>query len=202
MPGDNIPMPPHLEPHALAAYLDDELAQAERAQVEAHLAECDACRAEAAAVVRVVSDLSRPGLRRPSLIVPVLVSAAAAAIFLIVRSSGDAPRTTDQALRGEGVEAGREGMPVIEIISPPDRAVTPDSILFVWRSAGPDALYHLVLGDALGDVVWQQETRDTVLRLPAGLGLDRGRDYSWHVDALLDGGRSAASRVHRFRTPP
>ncbi|HBY92715.1 MAG TPA: hypothetical protein DEP84_01935, partial [Chloroflexi bacterium] len=36
----------HLDPDLLSAYLDDEVALAERAQVEAHLLTCDRCRQE------------------------------------------------------------------------------------------------------------------------------------------------------------
>lgn len=77
---ENAEALPHLEAHVVAAYLDRRLPGAETATVEAHLANCAACRSEVVAL----GELVRPRQLHRRLQYTGLAIAAAAALLLFV----------------------------------------------------------------------------------------------------------------------
>lgn len=77
---EDAEVPPHLEAHLVAAYLDRTLPGAEAATVEAHLANCAACRSEVVAL----GELVRPRQSRRWLQYTGVAVAAAAALLLFV----------------------------------------------------------------------------------------------------------------------
>jgi len=193
MTGNADPAAPHLESAEVAAYLDRALSPAERARVDAHLADCAECRAEVREVAQLLQSRSRP--HRWIAIGTVAAAAVIAGLLLVpgerVRTeAGGAPRLRE----------GAEGVPAIAVVVPGEStAVAPGAVVFTWRSAGADAHYRVRLMDAAGDVAWTVETHDTTVTLPSMLRLARGGGYFWYVDALLGDGGSATSGAHSFR---
>lgn len=180
----------HLESSEIAAYLDRALPPSERAQVEAHLADCAPCRRESIEVLRVRNSMRR---RSRWVVIPPVAAAAAVALFLLVRSGG-IPGPTPPVLR----DGGDGSIPRVVLVSPPDSGVVgAQRVSFVWRSVGPGVSYRITISDPKGDIVWSAAASDTSARVPASVSL-RPSSYYWYVDALLPDGRSITSGVHPF----
>lgn len=187
-------MPFHIENGRLAAYLDDRLPAVERAQVEAHLADCAECRAEVVAVGRLRRSLGR---RSPWVIAAPIAAAAVLAFVLLGRPSPPAAGT-DPVLR-----EGGEPAPAIVVVAPAAATtVAPEPLSFVWRPVPSGVSYRVVLTDSSGGPVWNAVTGDSSALLPATVRLVRGGRYYWIVDALLADGRSVTSGAREFRMPP
>lgn len=189
----------HLDPDQIAAYAERRLPAGERPAVEAHLADCHRCRAEAVAAARLLGAARRG--RRLAIAVP-LVSAAAAMTLWVVTGSTPEPSTLASRLR-PGDSAGREGVPELTVHAPADRAMVERAgLVFVWRSSGVDARYRLVLAAPSGEPVWDTTVSDTSVSPPADLVLDRGARYLWYVDALLPDARTATTGVRELTLAP
>jgi hypothetical protein len=87
----------HLDAGTVAAYLDRGLSAAQKTVVEAHLAECAACRAE---VVQLGGLLHPRRVRQRTFVVGTAIAAAATLLFLVLPKSVDAPGTGDPDITG------------------------------------------------------------------------------------------------------
>ena len=190
----------HVDGERIAAYLDGKLAPEEHPRVEAHLADCDACRTELLAVTRILESQRRQ--RRLYTLGP--VAAAAAIVGLVLFLPFRSERTGES--RGDaGVErsVAAEGTAVVATVAPSETAaVSASELVFTWRSSGPDAFYRLTVIDETGDEIWTDETADSVLFLPPGVAMEPGGRYFWYVDALLSDGSSATTGMHQFMIVP
>lgn len=190
-------MAEHLSSDIVAGYLEGAISNEETARVEAHLATCDECRREVIEVSRDLKELKRFS---PWYVAgPVTAAAAIAAIlFLGPKISGPDSRPV---LRGTDTEAQLATTPRFQVVAPVDgTALLGDEVVFVWRSAAPDASYRLTLTEADGQVVWSTTTSDTTVAVPTPETLLPDRIYFWYVDALLADGQSTTTGVKQFST--
>jgi hypothetical protein len=176
----------HLDAMEVAAYVDGALAADVRQRVEAHLADCVECRDEVVDASRLAAQVVAPKAPRWRLLIPV---AAAAALLLMVRGgSREDPLDHREA-------------PVTTTVAP--RGLTPvgpvDSVgLLAWSSVPSSDAYRVRLFAGDGTVIWDGETRDTTIALPASVALESGRLYFWKVEAQTGFGRSAATELIEF----
>jgi anti-sigma factor RsiW len=191
---DHHTQPGHLANGLAAAYVDGRLAAVEVSRVEAHLAECDACRLEIVAIRRLLRSRTRRRLW------PAIAGlAAAAALLLMLFRPDERGGSGKPPLRGGGT--GDVEAPVA--ITPAANAtISTESIGFTWRGSRAAVSYRLTLTDERGDVVWSTQTTDTAVVIPSSVRLGNGRVYYWYVDALLPDGRSTTTGVHRFDVRP
>jgi anti-sigma factor RsiW len=178
----------HLEGGEVSAYLDGGLSGTDRTRVEAHLADCAACRAE----VIGVSRLLRTAPVSRSRYVPVgLAAAAVLALLLVPRLHLLNPaRTTDY--REPAVTTTMAPVAV----APRGSAVSVS--VLVWTSVPRADRYRVKLIDRSGSPVWQGETADTSVALPAALRLRPGAPYFWRVEARTGWERWVASELQDF----
>lgn len=191
----------HLTPDDLGAYIDGTLESYELPAIESHLAECAECRTEALAMERLISSSTSGGGRRRAALwlLPTAAAAAIAALILVNPDDPDRGATEDPTLRGGDVES----IVQIQPIGPTGgAAVDPTAITFSWQPVEDDLIYRVTLMDESGAVVWNGDTAETSVTLPADIALEPGTLYYWHVDALLDLGRSVTSGVQEFMTEP
>lgn len=187
----------HLLAEEVAAYLDRGVSATERQRLEAHLGRCAECRDELAAV-RYLG--SARGRRRAWYVL--LPAAAAAAIVLAVGLPG-APSSPGDVLRSGDRLGTAERIRQFTAVQPTAAAtVHPDSVRFVWASAGHDASYRLTLASPAGDTIWTISTGDTTVALAPDVALDRGKSYFWYVDAILPDGSTATTGAQQFGTIP
>jgi anti-sigma factor RsiW len=90
----------HLDAGTVAAYLDDRLAPAQTSAVEAHLADCAACRAE---IVQLDSIVRPRRTRRRAYLAGVALAAAAALLLFVVRSGDGLRGGAGELARAESV---------------------------------------------------------------------------------------------------
>lgn len=173
----------HMRDLEMAAYLDRRLSEPDRERVEAHLAECAACRQEFREVSALMSRSARP--RR--LLVGAGILAAAASLFLFLRPSVVDP------LRGGGPP------PAIAVYGPTGDASLA-SLRFVWAAAPGAAGYRLTVSGGNGIPVWSGSVTDTVFVLPDSISLGVDQPYVWIVDALLADGSARSTGLHEFRS--
>lgn len=201
MDPDSAALERHAEPSEIAAYLDDRLPEAEKVRLQAHLAECTACRDEMVELVELMEVHQRVGRRR--WIAPVVVAAAAAAALIVlvpaVREDPDEP----SAFRAPEAAAEREAVRTIATSTPDaDRPVERAGLAFSWQPIEEDASYRVTVTDSSGVPMWVAETDETRLALPEEVGLESGGSYLWFVDAVLPDGSTATSGVHPFQISP
>lgn len=171
----------------------------------AHLASCGRCRGELAALTRLVRDPSvareitalepaAPKRGRPRF-APLSVAAGLAAAALVAVTLG--PRVFQNASGGDAAATLRERAITTtaapRILGPFGAATQADSLR--WTSVPRADLYRVTIWDREGTVVWQGETRDTVVGLTEALG--RGRDVTllWDVKARTGFDRWVASEL-------
>jgi len=196
----------------LAAYLDRELADDERSQVEAHLDQCAECRRALAETVDVL-DMSgagagaehpspsiRGGDRRWVWLGAVALAASVATVVVLRRPAGLAGGI-DARTRDAGPTTLVERIPQLAAVAPANGSVgLGDHPTFTWRSADADRYSFRLLAED-GVPVWSRETTDTMLTLPPDVRLGRGRSYFWRVDAL-GAGIVAIIPAQRFTVSP
>ncbi len=188
-------MTPHPDSDLIAAYVERRLPTTERAEVEAHLAECADCRLDAIAVASTLETTPRRYLARAA---PWLAAAAVLAL-VVVTNPFARPTDADRMRPGGDLDA----LPGITAIFPESSAVVARSQLrFVWGSDGPGARYEFRLTDASGALLWQATTADTVAMPPDSLRLAGGGTYLWWVDVLLPDGRLARTPLREFTLGP
>lgn len=178
----------HLGPEELAAYVDNVTAGDARARIESHLATCDECRAELADVGRLVATVPRAHTLRRHIWIPAV---AAAVLMMVVW-----PRTTREPPERQHREAT-----VAATVSP--RALSPlgavDSVkALAWSSVPQAANYRVRLFDSEGSVLFERQTTDTTIAVPASINLRRGGSYHWIVDAETGFDRHASSELVEF----
>jgi hypothetical protein len=214
------------EDQQIAEYFEDELPEAEREQVERHLADCRFCQARLGMLQRLEQTLVAPRIpedvlaaaksmpratvSRPNL-APIWVAAAVLVIavgvlyqMLPVREIGQValPRThmnepSSDLRETRSMDSGVMGP---RFLSPREGSgINPNAGIFKW-TAVPNSLYYEVriVTDA-GDLLWQERVDGTEWRLPAGLALTPGLDYFVRVDAYLTDAKTLQSGYMLFR---
>jgi hypothetical protein len=121
---------------------------------------------------------------------------AAAGIAVVILLPG-APQQTRTVRSTQAIDRSGQVLPV----RPSDGdTIASAQAAFVWHPDGAD-LYHFSLLAEDGAPVWDAETADTTMVLPAGITLRAGSAYFWRVDAIADG-IAASSGSHRFVVAP
>ena len=161
--------------------------------MEAHLAECEACRAEAIEVRRLI-DAGEAGKPRMWLYWTLPAAAAAAAAGILLLAPGSEPGGRE----GPVLRTDEAGTVTIEAVSPTGTLASPDSVVFVWRRTGADVTYQITVMDEEGTVLWQGQAGDTTATLPDDVALEPDARYYWYVDGLLELARTATSSVQEF----
>jgi len=174
----------------LAAYLDRRLDDSARAEVEAHVAWCDECRAE----LRAVSDILRTDGAKPRrrlVWIGPAVAAAAAIVLLVAYPRG--PSATDDTPAHRDVPGAVDPAPILT--SPvPDPEGT-DARILRWTRVERADRYRVTVFDTAGTVLWRAVTPDTSVSLPDAAGLVAGTTYLWRVDARVGVDRWVESKL-------
>lgn len=183
--------PQHIDAQTLAAFLDGGLEAPARSAVVAHLADCDQCRLEVAAVRGALAGDSPRRFR------PAWIAAAAAAVLAGVFFLGSLVRS-EAADPGPILRNGDSEPASIVTVMPGDTVAATD-LRFVWQSIGDGATYTIRLMQTNGDVIWSEgQVRDTSRTVPADIILGPGDTYLWSVEGLRPDGRAFAARTQRF----
>ena len=182
----------HLNSGEVATYLDGALPPSDRSRVEAHLADCDACRMEVVDVARLVR--ARPG--PPRWYLPVgAVAAAAAAILLLI------PRPGQDTLGPPDYREPIITTTVAPIAIAPRGAITTAGRL-IWSSVPRADRYHVAVFDDTGRVLWETQTSDTATVVPDSIRFQPGAPYHWKVRAQTSWNRWVSSDLVEFSIGP
>ena len=191
--GTSVNATPHLSIDDAASYIDGTLADEARADVERHLAECDACREEVAASSRLVATLPAPAVRRLPwrLVLPL-----AAGILVAVVLARPTTRTEVAPAQERGAPSDAS---LITLVTPaPGAAIAVKAPRFIWHPMTSSIGYRVVIKDASGAPVWSGDVADTVLAIPANVQLRAGESYVWRVDGQRADGTTASSAEASF----
>lgn len=183
----------HLTAEQVTRYLTDDVAEEERAAVEAHCLDCAACRAE----LVEVTDTMRRVRRQQRWRIGVPVAAAAAAAGLALFWVGKAPGTNLTPDLSQTRAAEPPG--AFATVAPaPGAVVSGDTVWLTWTRAPHHTQYQVTVTTATGTTVLIQRTDDTLLGIPRTTFPAAGSPFFWFVDALLDDGTSSATGVQQF----
>ena len=198
-------------PATIAAVADGRLAPAERDDVTAHIADCERCLGELAAVVRLgrATDLSLPATLRARVLQPRRPgwqAAAAVAATLVLGVGGwwlvspvnrpheAATTTSDEAVRSQS--SGPE-VPTVTYPAPHGR-LPRHSTSFSWRPVSASLTYRLRVMRDDGQLVWQGESAATTMRVPETASLPVAVPLYVAVTAVLPDGRTARAPAVPF----
>lgn len=168
-----------------------------------HLARCDVCRSEVAAVVGgiaadpVATEIGRLDMpvRRIWMRVGALAGVAAAVLLATVLGRSSA------APGGESVPIYRDSA-VVETAPPtvlaPVEEVVSRPVELRWRSTPAASQYRLTVFDGEGSIVWEGKTADTTVAIPAEVPLADGVQYWWRMEARVGFDRWSQSEVMPF----
>jgi hypothetical protein len=169
--------------------------------VLSHLADCPPCRHRLATFTRLLSDPeitlaqreSDRGARWPMGRIPLLATAASAAVLLVFASGDGAdsvgsgppadPSTTELLHRERGITTT-----LAPRIVP--SALSPDTLQ--WTTVPRADRYQILMFDREGSLVWEDQTSDTAVALPQVLARRAGT-YVWKVEARTGWDRWVAS---------
>lgn len=181
----------HPSAGVLAAFVDGALPPAERVAIESHLADCDECRADVIAAVR----LPRPRVTVRRWYLP---AAAAAAVLLATAIGRErAPAITREPVTREPVISTTEA-PVA--LAP--RGVVSRPVRLVWTQVAFADRYRVTLFDDAGRAIYETQTRDTATVVPDSIQLEPRQAYFWKMEAQTGWNRWAASELIEFSIGP
>ena len=183
----------HIGYDDMAAYIDLKLSDEDRRRVDAHLASCDECRAEAIASQKAVSTSptgSGSRIRSWSLI----GGAIAAATLIIVAGT-----TITRARNGRNIERDTNvATAAVVIASPGDGAsLGPDRVV-AWHRLAENTSYRITIANGGGQPIYTATVRDTSAVIPPFVTLQTGGKYFWYVDAIRADGTIATSGLKSF----
>lgn len=181
----------HLDPEEVAAFLDGGLAGPDRDRVAAHLADCEPCRTEIAAVAENLA-AGRLRSRRAGWIA---VATAAAAAIIYVGPRLSSPDPTDPRVFRASAPSGAAS---VEIVSPREVMYLKSGTSLIWRAVAEHATYVVDLMTSDATLLWSARTPDTTVSVPSTVPLDTGVHYLLSIQALLPDGRSAVSGTTPF----
>lgn len=196
MAGSSVPSA-HPTDESVAAYIDAVLSPPERAQLDAHLGDCEYCRSRLVLASQVLQ--TAPLSRRSRRLLPIAATLLAAGIagVLLSRSAVERSAAPNSERAAEEV-----ALPPLHTLQPArGAAVDLDGLRLVWASLSPDALYQVTLSEADGRVLWTERTSDTVATPPPETlpRLKAGQTYFWRVDALFSNLQSVTSGDQQFQ---
>jgi len=189
-------------------YLAGTLSESETEVFESHYLTCARCQKElrlGAGIRKVLLEVRRAEESKGSTIAaptrhwfhrPARVGAAAAAVaavligVLLVQ-----PADRGTLPHREGVPASEVAVPTVQAPVGETRALEE----FRWERVSAADLYRVTLFDAEGQVLWQEETRETHLPQPDTLQLESHTLYLWQVDARVGWDRWVSSELVRFQ---
>lgn len=177
----------------LSAYIDDRLPAAQRDLVEAHLAECAACRENMLSSRRLIRASRRP--RRNLIAVGALI-AAGVVTFMIL------PALPDGASRGASTMRDAGDTPALVAYGPSGETPPAKPLRASWAPAPGATLYRFTLATADGAPIWNASVTDTSLAIPDSVTLRNDTRYVWMVDALLGTGATRSTGLREFQLSP
>ena len=179
----------HLRAEEIAAYVDGGVTGDARSAIEAHLAACAECRAEAVEVLRVVHSLPHARGVPRRIWIPAAAAAALALLWAGPQVLRDPPAFEH---REEAVTTTVAPRPVAPV------GAVDSARALVWSSVPQASGYRVRLFDADGTVIWEREAGDTVAVLPDSLRFRARLPYYWKVEAHTGFDRRAASDLVEF----
>jgi len=209
---------------ALAGYVDGVADAATAQHIEAHLAQCYACRLQVTAALRtadgeatdsvpeLLASRARRVIRsrgsRPLRDLRVWAAAATVllAFGLFVAERPPVPaQNPDSALAPTTRESrfAERGPVLPKIALPAENAVVAANELAVsWRAVPGSRYYELRIVTDAGDLVWQERVTGTDWTPGAKLALQPGAEYFVRVDAFVDDAKPISSEHVMFKVAP
>lgn len=196
-----------LDDVALAAWVDGSLGPESRASVLSHVSDCPRCRQAAASLVKALrSDPVAAAIRETERFdvparalerrrkyrlgaVAVVIAAVLAGIVFLRPTDLEIEEAAHRETVGGAISLPQPIAPLGEL-----EAVN----AFTWSPVSGADRYRLTVFDDEGTVVWEAETEDTRLAVPATVRFESGAQFFWKVVARLGFDRWVDSELVSF----
>jgi hypothetical protein len=212
---DALETPDCLDEMTVAHVAEQGLNLATHSELVLHLASCVRCREQVASVSRVLrssvvaaeighlaTSRAAPSTRRWGVAGAGGAMAIAAALILMIASSGDRAGVPRQVASGSSPEAHREPSLATTaapyLIAPTGKAAADT---FRWSAVPHADRYRVKVFDRHGAVMWEAEASDTVIVPPLSIALPAGATFLWKVEARTGWDRWVASELVEFSVP-
>ncbi len=212
----------HVTDDNILLYLEDELSQLDRVQLEAHVGRCNDCATQFAALARlpdalkrnVPVQLSNEVLKRAIGIVggresgsrwtfrffnsPLRLAFAGVSVLAVALTTYLLiPRPEPLQFRSTDATT-----PMLSLFPLDGATVRAKSPVFQWSAVVRSSAYKFSLMDENGVSVWNWDIRDTSLVLPSTVVLIPGKTYLWRVESFLADKTLERSALHVFTYAP
>lgn len=210
----------HLDEQDVARYLDGRIGEAERRNVEVHLAECPVCServAEARQTLDELQDQEAPPLepevrRKAEALGPgeqerwgrnrrLSRSVAIAGALVVVLGLAGILYWQLRSPAPSRLRSSSDA-PTLTVQAPADGATVSERPVFVCAPVSEAIGYRVTLRTAEGTVVWEGDTTAARVHLPADVSLTPGDTYLWRAEALRGDGTTLRSTLRTFTYAP
>ena len=125
--------------------------------------------------------------------------AAPSSVTTAVNSAAEVRQTTPlNQDRDDQVRGGQEPSDSILISPKADEKIDASNLEFRWKPRGDASLYEIEVVSDSGDVIWQQRSNASSLKLPAHIRLEKGKTYYVWIRIHLARGSVEQSKAVRF----
>jgi hypothetical protein len=125
--------------------------------------------------------------------------ATPSSVTTAVNSAAEVRQTTPlHQDRDDQVRGGQEPSDSILISPKPDEKIDASNLEFRWKPRGDASLYEIEVVSDSGDVIWQQRSHASSLKLPAHIHLEKGKTYYVWIRIHLARGSVEQSKAVRF----
>lgn len=200
-----------LPPATLAAVADGSLPPSEREAATAHIADCERCLGELAAIVRLgrAPDLPLPASlrervsRRPQAAWQTAAAVAATVVFAVggwwLSPAGEPQRQPAIPVADEAVRARSGASDVPSVIHPePNGRLSGQAVTFSWQPVAAALTYRLRVMRDDGQLVWEGESSATTMRVTDATALPAAVPLYVAVTAVLPDGKTARAPAVPF----
>jgi len=180
---------------AVERYVAETLSPDELEPFESHMIECPRCQQDVRLAAAVRGALAPVGSRSRVLRVAAGVALAAAAVLAVVLVTPE----LRQELGFDG-HRGESAVPELRPIAPRGPIATLD--LVRWYALAGSERYRVRVFDQSGQILWEGETTDTLLRVPELGDLQTDAPYYWRLEARVGWDRWVGSELVGFQLLP
>lgn len=207
----------HISEAELILFLEGKLSHDGRKQVEQHLAECERCSADLAAISRldgVFRDPSAPKVDAEFLAQAERLGQKGTTRFFAFRGAARYAVAASIVLaiglaamyflrKAEKVSEYRRPLETPDVFKLlPEDGSTISAARFQWSRVPYALVYDVSLLQEDGRVMWTATTKDTTLTVPSNIVLQQGKRYLWKVEAFFPDETKLGSKLHAFTYSP
>ena len=213
----------HISETEILLYLNNQLPDESRKEIEKHISTCSDCRSELWEMAQFKKkmnaadppEVSEEYLKKAEDLiygkkeetVKKVFSRSkiilAAAVILIALFLGFILfQLNSGSVETERFRSYNEGLAVSPVLPEDETEIKDSTVEFKWHPVENAITYRLTLFNANGEELWDKQVQDTVQVLTNEVSLEPGNQYLWRIEAVFSDQRQITSGLQSFTYQP